>query len=582
MRKRIYELNLKNYFEDFIPKFWVSLRSGYLFKFFKSDLISGLTVAVIALPLAMAFAIASGLDPSKGLYTAVIAGLLISFFGGGFYQIAGPAGSFIIIISDVIQREGFVGLLLATSIAGIILIGLGLAKLGSLIKYIPYPLITGFTSGIAVMVFSSQIKDFFGLSVPHGSVRFIPKCIALASFFHTWDLLTTCTGALTLGTILLIRRFSKVPWGITSILSITIICWFFNLPVETIGSRYGAVSFIISLPFLETAHFLGRDWGFLFQSAITIAFICSIESLLSAVVSDGMTGKTHKSNCELVAQGFANLASACLGGMPACSAISRTLINIRAGAKTPLSGIIHALTLFCIVYFLSPLLSFIPLSALSAVLVMIAWNMIEFQSIRTIFRAPKGDSFVFMVTMALTIFTDLIVALEIGMILAAFLFMKRIRDLSGIAPTALVEDEKSAQENLDPDAIDKKRIPQGVCVYEIKGLFFFGLADTLKATLSKLETPPKVFILRLRKVPSIDATGMHALKEFQQKCNRENTTLLLSGVNTKVYFSLKKFGLVQLIGKQQIFSHIDPSLERAAQLCSPDERTSLEIEVNRS
>ncbi|MCF7851866.1 MAG: sulfate permease [Simkaniaceae bacterium] len=559
--------SVSNYVSEFVPKFWLSLRQGYSLHFFRHDLLAGVTVGIVALPLSMAFAIASGLSPIQGLYTAIIAGFLISFLGGSYFQIGGPTGAFVVIIYEIVAKVGYAGLVITTLIGGLILIVAGLSKMGGLIKYIPYPLITGFTSGIAIIIFFSQIKDFFGLQIEHLPGSFIPKCIALFSAMPTWQPHTLFLALGTLILILIIRQFIPIiPWGITSIIIATAISWGFHLPVETIASRFGELPRTLPTPSLPDFSFAINNWSSYIPDAITIAFLAGIESLLSAVVADGMTGRHHRSNSELLAQGIANISSIIFGGIPATGAIARTATNIKSGAKTPISGIIHSVTLLLILLFLAPAVSQIPLAALSAVLVMVAWNMSEIRHFRHLFKAPAGDIIVLLTTFFLTIVVDLVVAIEVGMITAAFLFMKRMKDLSKIAPLAKVKEEMIEHEELDPDFIENKQIPPHIEVYEITGTFFFGLADSLKSVLSNLEFSPKVFILRLRKIDVMDASGLHALMEFYYQCERKKTILILSGVRAPLYQSLKKFGLIDLIGKEQVLSHIDPSLKHAQTL----------------
>ena len=555
-----------SFWRDFIPVSWNSLKH---YRSFKADLFAGITVGVIALPLAMAFAIASGVPPAVGIYTAVIAGFLASLLGGSHFQITGPTGAFVIIIYTIIQEQGYNNLCLATLIAGVILMIAALSKLGALIKFIPYPLVTGFTTGIAVMIFSSQIKDFLGLSIAQLPVHFIPKCIALFKAISTWHLPTFLVSSGSLALIIFIRRFTpKIPWGIASIVIITFISWFFRIPVETIYTRFGEIP--SSLPVPSFPHFDDAiiDWYLIIQSGITIAFLAGLESLLSAVVADGMSGHSHKSSSELLAQGIGNIASVCFGGIPATGAISRTAMNIKSGAKTPFAGMIHAITLLAIMFFLSPFVSQIPLGALAAVLVMISWNMSEIGHFKHLFKAPPGDVAVLLTTFFLTVFVDLIVAIEVGMILAAFLFMKRVRDLSGVHALTLIDAGETSEKRSDPDAIEKKQVPSGVEIYEITGLFFFGLADTLNQLLANFSSPPKIFILRLRKIPVIDASGMHALKEFYHRCQKTGTTLFLSGVHPQVNQALHRFGVSPLIGEGHIFPDIDTALKAATMVLS--------------
>lgn len=553
--------------KEFIPKSWLCLRQKYSWLFFKDDLIAGITVGIVSVPVAMAFAIASGFTPVSGLYTAIITGFLVALLGGSHYQIAGPTGAFVVIIFDIIQRTGYDGLVAATLIAGLILIIAGICRLGSLIKFIPYPLVTGFTSGLAFMILISQIKDFFGLQVTQMPVDFIGKVITLWHAFPTWDPLSLIIALSTLILIICIRKFIPLlPWGIASITIVTLVTWGFRLPVATIASRFGEIpSSFPQFGFPEFSISL-TQWYLIIPDAITIAFLAGIESLLSALVADGMTGKKHQSNIELMAQGIANICSVSFGGIPGTGAIARTAINVKTGAKTPLSGIIHSITILVILLTLSPLVSQISLPALSAVLIMVAWNMSEIEHFKHLFKAPLADIVILLVAFLLTIFIDLTVAVEIGMIFASFLFMKKMSELSKIAPTSFLKNESSEEEKPDPDAIDQKKVPQGVEVYEIEGPFFFGLAGSLQLVLTNLKSPPKVFILRMRKVPVVDASAMHALTEFYFKCRKNNITLLLTGTKKSVFQTLKKFGIVQMIGADHIFAHIDTGLEYAQQI----------------
>lgn len=560
----------KHFWSEFTPKLWVCLKDRYSFSTFRKDLLAGVTVGIVALPLAMAFGIASGVTPAQGIFTAIIAGFLISLLGGSRVQIGGPTGAFVVIVYEIIQRQGYEGLLVATLLAGALLILLGLFRLGTWIKFIPYPLVTGFTTGIAVIIFSSQVKEFLGLNMPTLPADFIPKWQA---YFHALPDIDPTTFALASGTllfILLVRKFFPVvPWGIASIVLATLVSSFFALPVETIASRFGELPRTLLLPALPSfEHFNFQMLHSLIPDVIVIALLAGIESLLSAVVADGMTGGRHKSNCELVAQGIGNIGSVLFGGIPATGAIARTATNIKTGAKTPVAGIVHALTLFLVIFAFAPLVSQIPLCALSAVLVIVAWNMSELSHFRHLMKAPPGDVAVLLTTFLLTILVDLTVAVEVGMVLAAFLFMKRMSDASNVISTAKLFEETADEfpEKHDADAISKKKVPRGVEVYEINGPFFFGVADSLKSVLHNLEYPPKVFILRMRKVPMLDATGLHALADFYAKCKKEKTILLLSGVKGEPKESIEKFGLEELIGQENIFPHIDAALMRARDL----------------
>lgn len=560
---------MQRFWHQFIPKLFVCLKEKYTLAHLKSDFLSGITVAVLALPLSMAIGIASGVAPERGLFTAIIGGFLISFLGGSRVQIGGPTAAFVVVVYGIVQRQSYEGLVIATIMAGVMLVLIGLSRLGAFIKYLPYPLITGFTTGIAVILMSSQIKDFFGLSVASVPSDFIEKWQVYFHAFPSFDPTTLVVAASTLGLILLIRRFfPSIPWALGSIALVSLVCYFFNIPVETIKDRFGSIPSNLPAP-----AFPNFDWSFetvrrLFPDALAIALLAGIESLVSAVIADGMTGHRHKSNCELVAQGMANIGSALFGGIPATAALARTATNIKSGAKTPISGMIHAVILLLILLLFSPFVASIPLAALSAVLMMVAWNMSEVHHFVHLFRAPLGDICILLCAFLLTVFVDITAAVEAGVILAAFLFMKRMSGVSNSVSMSKLFDEPSEEfpEKRDPDAISKKIVPPHVEVYEINGPFFFGVTDRLKDLLHNLEKAPYVFILRMRKVPMLDASGMKALKDFYHKCHKDHTVLILSGVHAGLTKYLSKFGLETLIGENNIFPHIDHALQHAKNL----------------
>ncbi|MGE3954507.1 MAG: SulP family inorganic anion transporter [Parachlamydiales bacterium] len=552
---------------EFTPKLWVCLKD-YSLSLFRKDLVAGVTVGIVALPLAMAFAIASGVSPEQGIYTAILAGLLVGLLGGSRVQIAGPTGAFVVIVYGIVQRNGYEGLVLTTLLASVILVVAGFCKLGTVVKYIPFPLIIGFTTGIAVLIFSGQLRDLFGLHVEKVPADFLSMWRAYNGALSSWDGTTLAVGAGSLGLILLVRRFvPRLPWGIVTLVVATVVCWGFSLPIPTIFSRFGEVPRGLPAPSL---HFSFVGWHELIPDAFVVAFLAGVESLLCAVVADGMMGGHHKSNMELVAQGVANFGSVLFGGIPATGAIARTAMNIKTGGKTPVSSIIHSIVLFLLLVLFAPLVGRIPLAALSAILIMVAWNMAELSHFRRLLRAPKGDVVILILTFLLTVLVDLTVAIGVGMVLSAFLFIYRMSVLAEtVSLTPLLhEPGEEVSERKDPDAISKKEVPPGVEVYEINGPFFFGVADRLKNVLSAIERPPKLFILRLRKVPVLDASGMHALEEFYFKCKREGTLFLLSGVSEKMKRRLAQFGLEELIGAENILPHIDSALSRARALVS--------------
>jgi SulP family sulfate permease len=556
----------------FIPKSVVCWREGYGRDFFVRDLFAGLAVAFIALPLAMAFAIASGVTPERGLYTAIVAGFLISALGGSRVQVGGPTGAFVVIIYGIVQRHGYDGLVVATVIAGLILLLMGFAKLGNLIKFVPYPVTTGFTSGIAVIIFTSQIKDFFGLNVTKVPAEFFPKLQVFFQNYHTVNFYAVMIAVLALAILLILRRVApRIPAAIVAVVVTSILVWVFDLPVETIATKFGGIPSRLPKPVFLFPQITFSQLGPLISDAITIAFLAAIESLLSAVVADGMTGYRHKSNCELVAQGFANIASVVFGGIPATGAIARTAANVKTGAKTPLSGMLHAVFLLLFMVIFAPWAKMIPLATLASILILVAWNMSEKDHFIAMFKSPKSDWSVMLTTFLLTVAFDLTLAVNVGIIFSAILFMKRMSDVTSVRVGSHATDPDSDEfyeQHNDPDAIVKKSVPAHVDVFEIVGPLFFGVVDKLKDALSDLEEKPKVFILRMRFVPSIDASGLHAIKEFHHKCQRQGIQLVVSGVNPQPLLALKNSGLYKLIGSENIYDHIDKALARARELTS--------------
>lgn len=554
--------------KTFIPKSFQCLKEGYSWISFRKDLLAGLTVGVIAFPIALAVAIGANIPPERALFTAVVAGFLISFLGGSRVQIGGPTSTLIVILYDIMLRQGFEGMLMATMMAGIILIFFGLAGLGTYIKYIPYPVVTGLTTGIAVVIFSSQFKDFLGLNMGNVPIDFIGKWKAYANYLTTWDPKALGIGLGTLAMIIYFRRVKpRFPAPILALAAAGVITWLFQIDVPTIGSRYGTLPRVLPSPSFPLFDF--RESLILVPDALTIAILAGIESLLSAVVAEGMTGWRHQSNCELVAQGIANIGAAMFGGMPATGSLSRTATNVKAGASTPFAGMFHACVIFLLMFFCAPLLSAIPLAALSAVLIMIAWSMSEIHHFLHLFTAPKKDVIVLLTVFILTALINITAAVQVGMILAAFLFMKQMSDLSDVVSTTqfFEENGKTLEGGYrDPDAISKKDVPEGVEVYEINGPFFFGVADRLKNIFNELAEPPKIFILRMRRVPTIDASGMHALEEFYLECARQGTILLLSGVKKGPLRYLRRYHLDEVIGEDHIFSHINSALEFSREL----------------
>lgn len=555
----------------FVPKL-VECLKHYDRKTFLADLFAGLTVGVVALPLAMAFAIASGLPPERGLYTAIVAGFLISALGGSRVQIGGPTGAFVVIVSGVAVQYGYNGLVWATMMAGVFLILLGAFRMGGLIKFIPYPVTTGFTTGIAVIIFSSQVKDFLGLTMEHNPPEFLEKWWAIGQSLGTLNPWSAMVGFLTVATFIVVKNhLPKVPPMLGAMVVATAVVALFGLDVETIGSRFGELPRTLpspGLPAITLAELRG-----LVQPAFTIGLLAAIESLLSATVADGMTGGRHKPNVELVAQGVANMAAVVFGGIPATGAIARTATNIKSGAKTPMAGMIHAVTPLVLMLALAPLAKAIPLACLAGILVVVAYNMSELHAFMGLLRAPRSDVMVLLTTFALTVLVDLTVAVEVGLVLASFLFIRRMAEVTsvGMITRDLRGDE---EEGDDPLAIEKRVVPPGVEVFEVQGAFFFGAADSFKETMSEIEKPPKVLIVRMRKVFAIDATGLHVIEELHKNCQRDKTQLLLSGVHAQPMVAMQKKGLFDLIGEENIHGDIDGALERAAAIVGGNESTA--------
>ena len=531
------------YWRLYVPKLVTVLQDGYGLKRFGADAMAGLTVAIVALPLSMALAIASGTSPDRGLYTAIVAGALISALGGSRFQIGGPTGAFVVVVFNVIQTHGYDGLVIATLMAGVMLILAGFAKFGTYVKYVPYPVVTGFTTGIALIIFSSQVAEVLGLRLSENPAAFVEKWIAYGRALGTFDPATFAIAMTSLAVIVGCRLW-RPQWPMLLIAVVTgaAIVSSFGLPVATIGSKFGAISNTLPAPHIPEVT-LSRIRGLL-PSAFTIAFLAGVESLLSAVVADGMTGRRHRSNSELVAQGIANVGSAMFGGIPATGAIARTATNIRAGAYSPVAGIMHAAFLLLFMLFLSPLASFVPLASLGAVLIVVAWNMAELKNFRHLMKAPPGDQAVLMTTFVLTLITDLTTAIEIGVLLAALFFMHRMANAFEISTSARVIDEDIDDFSRQRDTYEGRGdIPSDVEVFQINGPFFFGAANRLGDVLERLRTPPRAFILRMGNVPLIDASGAAALEKFVDDAARRGTRTVLSNVQPEVLSVIDALGL---------------------------------------
>lgn len=543
----------------FKPKLFETLK-GYTRQQFGKDLLAGFIVGIVALPLAIAFAIASGVSPEKGLYTAIIAGFLVSLLGGSRVQIGGPTGAFIVIVYGIVQVHGVNGLIIATLMAGVMLIIMGFARLGSVIKFIPHPLIIGFTSGIALIIFSSQVKDFFGLTMGDVPADFIDKW---KSYLHHLASINLSAVGIATATVLIILWWPKIthriPGSLVALIATTALMQFLQLPVETIGSKFGTIPASLPLPVLPDIDV--ETIKKLMSPAFTIALLCGIESLLSAVVADGMIGGNHKSNMELIAQGTANIFSAIFGGIPATGAIARTATNVKNGGRTPVAGIVHAITLLLILLFVGKWAALIPMATLAGILVIVAYHMSEWQSFVSIFRGPRSDVAVMVITFLLTVLIDLTVAIQIGMVLAVFLFMRKMIQFSDVSMfTASLEDTDITQ---DAQAIGNFIIPDGIEVFEITGPLFFGAAYKFKDAMRFIERPPAVLILRMRKVPIIDATGIKTLQEVYKESAQRGTKLILSEVHSaQVMAQLKGARLLFAIGKANVVSSFSGALER--------------------
>lgn len=544
------------------PKLFTTLK-GYSKKQFTSDLTAGIIVGIVALPLAIAFGIASGVTPEKGLITAIIAGFIISFLGGSKVQIGGPTGAFIIIVYGIVQQYGMNGLILATVMAGVILVIMGFARFGSIIKFIPHPVVIGFTSGIALIIFSSQINDFLGLNIGTVPSEFFQKWIIYSQNLFSINYWSLLIGIISLFTIVIFPKIThKIPGSIVAIIISTLLVQIFHLPVETIGSRFGEIPSSIPSPTLP--HFDLEVIRNLISPATTIALLAAIESLLSAVVADGMIGGRHRSNMELVAQGAANIVTPLFGGIPATGAIARTATNIKNGGRTPVAGIIHAIVLLLIMLFFGTWAKLIPMATLAAILIVVAYNMSEWRSFVEVFKYPKSDLAVLLTTFFLTIIFDLTIAIQIGMILAVFLFMRRMAMVTNVG--IITKELKDVDEVVDINSIQNKKVPDGVEVFEINGPFFFGAVSKFRDTVRIIENPPKIIIIRMRDVPAIDSTGIHALEQLLKDTKKHGTHLVLSGVHTQPLIALAQADFIEKIGEENVHGNIDDALDRTREI----------------
>jgi sulfate permease, SulP family len=543
----------------FVPKLVTTLR-GYDRTQLARDLSAGVIVGVVALPLAIAFAIASGVGPDRGLWTAIVAGFLISALGGSRVQIGGPTGAFVVIVYGIVQKYGVDGLTVATFFAGVLLVIMGLAKLGSVIRFIPHPVITGFTSGIAVIIFSSQVKDLLGLRMGAPPADFLLKWAAFFAHAGSATAAPLAVSAVTLAILVVWPRISKrIPGPFVALIAVTVVVHLLGVPVETIGSRFGSLNTTFPHPHLP--HLTVTQVTALVGPAFTIAMLAAIESLLSAVVSDGMIGGRHRSNMELVAQGVANIASPLFGGIPATGAIARTATNVKNGGRTPIAGITHAFTLLLITLFFGRYAAAIPLAVLAAILVVVAYHMSEWRTFAAELRSPKSDVAVLLTTFGLTVLVDLTVAISVGMVLAAFLFIRRMAAVTNVRMFGSSLDDDD-DDGFDPSEPWRREIPAGAVVFEINGPFFFGAVETFRETLDHLAERPRVLIIRMRDVLALDSTGIHALRNVVQRSRRQNTEVLLADVRQQPRAALAASGALTEIGEENVFADIDDALAR--------------------
>jgi sulfate permease, SulP family len=542
------------------PKLFTILREGYTREMFTGDLLGGLTVGVVALPLSIALAIASGVKPEQGLYTAIFAGFVIAVLGGTRAQISGPTGAFIVIVYGIVQKYGYDGLAVATLIAGILLIIMGLARMGAFLKFVPYPVTVGFTSGIALIIFSSQVSDFLGLRIEKVPADFVDKWIEYGRYFSTVNTYTLAVG---LGSLLIIvlwpRITRRVPGQLIAILVATFAVQFFHIPVDTIATRFGEVPNSLPAPHIPTISWeLVRQ---MFSPALTVAILAALESLLSAVVADGMMGTRHRSNMELIAQGSGNIVSIIFGGIPATGAIARTATNIKSGAKTPISAVIHCIFLLLVLLVIGKWAALIPMATLAAVLIVVAYNMSEWREFVHLLKSPRGDIAVLLATFLLTVFIELTVAIQVGILLAAFVFLQKMSKQTqvNVISQNLTEDDDESLAR-DMSAI---RIPPGVEVFEIYGSLFFGAVSQFRESIRVVAKKPKVLILRMRHVMTIDASGLHLLEELAEEAHNGGYVLIFSAVSQEVYAAMQRSGLVEAIGSDNFAPDIFKALEIA-------------------
>lgn len=549
------------------PKLITVLKEGYTFKQFQGDLTGGLTVGIVALPLAIALAIASGVKPEQGLYTAIVAGFVIAILGGSRTQISGPTGAFVVIVYGIVQKYGYDGLVVATLIAGVMLVLMGLARMGALLKFVPYPVIVGFTSGIAVIIFSSQINDLLGLNIEKVPADFVEKWVEYIRYFSNIDPYTLAVGAASLLIIIVWPKVThRVPGQLIAILAVTFAVQYFQVPVATIETRFGGMPTGLPSPQMPTV-----TWAVfqeLFTPALTIAILAALESLLSSVVADGMTGTRHRSNMELVGQGAGNIASAIFGGIPATGAIARTATNIKSGGNTPIAAIIHAVFLLLVLLLIGKWAAMIPMATLAAVLIVVAYNMSEWREFKHLLKSPRGDIAVLLATFFLTVFIELTVAIQVGILLAAFLFLQK---MSKEAHVDIITETLEEDEEFRSRDMSKIDIPKRVEVFEVYGSLFFGAVSQFKESIRIVSNKPKVIILRMRYVPTIDASGVHILEELVREAHSNGCIIVFSAVSRSVYRVMRKSGFVDMVDRRNFATDIFGALEIARLHLDPGE-----------
>jgi SulP family sulfate permease len=543
----------------FVPEIVTTLR-GYTRRQLVADLQAGVIVGVVALPLAIAFAIASGVPPGRGLYTAIVAGFIISAFGGSRVQIGGPTGAFVVIVYGIVQQYGVGGLTVATLMAGVILIALGAARMGAAIKFVPHPVVIGFTSGIAVVIFSSQVKDVLGLRMGAVPAPFVEKWGAYVGNLGSANWYAVALTAASLAIMMLWPKVSqRIPGPFVALIATTAAARLLELPVETIGTRFGSIN--AQLPHPVMPHLGWTEITTLVQPAIAIALLGAVESLLSAVVADGMIGTRHKSNLELVAQGAANVIAPLFGGIPATGAIARTATNIKNGGRTPVAGMTHAVTLLLITLFFGRLASLSPMATLGAILVIVSYNMSEWRTFRSELRGPKSDVTVLLTTFFLTVIIDLTVAIEVGMVLSAFLFMRRMAEVTNVTAISREIADGGNGDHREEVAALARRLPKGVVLYEINGPLFFGAAERFRSVLGEISATPKVLIVRMRNVTAMDSTGIHALRELVRNGRRGGTRVILAEVLEQPRLVLGNAGLLDELGPENVMDTLEEAIE---------------------